>query len=125
MKKIIETQQLEYDKSGFLIDIVEYNNGTRYVEMVQTIFDSNTEKKYIKINPSVLSDIIKVLQNNHAKITKNFNWQNKHITDSEQIKIQKRYLKGVSIEDIAMQFDQSTELIEMILRNKGIEIVDN
>jgi len=125
MKKIIETQQLEYDKSGFLIDIVEYNNGTRYVEMVQTIFDSNNEKKSIKINPSVLSDIIKVLQNYHAKITKNFNWQNKHITDSEQIKIQKRYLKGVSIEDIAMQFDQSTELIEMILRNKGIEIVDN
>ena len=49
----------------------------------------------------------------------------KHITEIDQQKIQSNYLKGVTIKDLAMQFDQETELIEMILRNKRIEIVEN
>ena len=125
MKTIIETKQLEFDKSDFLIDLVEHSNGMLYIEIVQSIFDSKNEKNSIKINPSVLSDIIKVLQNYQAKIPKKANLKNKHITDSEQTKIQERYLKGVTVEDLAMQFDKSPELIEMILRNKEIEIVEN
>jgi hypothetical protein len=73
----------------------------------------------------VLSDIIKVLQNYHAKIPNKSGLKNKHITDLEQQKIQEQYLKGVSIKDLAMQFDQTPELIKMILTNKGIEIVGN
>jgi hypothetical protein len=43
----------------------------------------------------------------------------------DQNKLQDRYLKGVPIKDLAMQFDQTSELIEMVLRNKGLEIVEN
>jgi hypothetical protein len=125
MKTILETTQLEFDKSDFLIDLVEHDNGLLYIEISQNIFDSKNGTSSIKINPTVLSDIIKVFQNYQAKIPSNTKLKYKHITDLEQHKIQERYLKGVSIKDLALQFDQTKELIEMILRNKGIEIVDN
>ena len=34
------------------------------------------------------------------------------------------YLKGISIKDLALQFDCSLQILEQILYNKGIEIVD-
>ena len=125
MKTIIETTQLEFDKSDFLIDLVEHDNGQLYVEIVQTILNTNKKAETIKINPSVLSDLIKVLQNYQAKLSKESKLEIKHITEIDQNKIQDRYLKGVTINDLAMQFDQTSELIEMILRNKGLEIVEN
>lgn len=125
MKKILETTQFEFDKSDFLIDLVEHDNGKLYIEIVQTILNTNKKAESIKINPSVLSDIIKVLQNYQAKLPKESNLEIKHITELDQEKIQQNYLKGVSIKDLAMQSDQKPELIEMILRNKGIEIVEN
>ncbi len=125
MKTILETTQLEFDKSDFLIDLVQHDNNQLYIEIVQTIIDSNEKAESIKINPTVLSDIIKILQNYQAKLPKNSDFENKHITEIDQEKIQERYLKGVSIKDLATQFDQSRDLIEMILRNRGIEIVSN
>jgi len=125
MKTILETTQLEFDKSDFLIDLVKHDNGLLYIEIVQSIMDSKSMNNSIKINPTILTDIIKVLQNYQAKIPNKSEIKNKHITDSEQQKIQERYFKGVSIKDLAMQFDQTSELIEMVLRNKGIEIAEN
>lgn len=125
MKTILETSQLEFDKSDFLIDLVEHDNGQLYVEIVQTILNTDKKAETIKINPSILSDIIKVLQNYQAKLPKESKLEIKHITENDQEKIQHNYLKGVSIKDLAMQSDQKPELIEMILRNKGIEIVEN
>ena len=125
MKNILETTQLEFDKSDFLIDIVEHDNGQLYIEIVQTILNTNKKPESIKINPSVLSDIIKVLQNYQAKLPKESKLKIKHLTEIDQEKIQSSYLKGVAIKDLAMRFEQTSELIEMILRNKGIEIVEN
>lgn len=125
MKTILETTQLEFDRSDFLIDLVEHETGQLYIEIVQTILDTNKKSESIKINPSVLSHIIKVLQNYQAKLPRESILDVKHITENDQEKIQSSYLKGVSIKDLAMRFEQTSELIEMILRNKGIEIVEN
>lgn len=125
MKTIIETTQLEFDKSDFLIDLVKHGNGKLYIEIVQTILGSNKKSESIKINPTVLSDIIKVLQGYQTKLPPKSELELKHITEIDQEKIQNNYLKGVTIKDLAMQFDQEPELVEMILRNKGIEIVEN
>jgi hypothetical protein len=122
MKKIIETTQLEFDRSFFLIDLIKHDSGLLYIEISQTIFEDINHAHSIKINPVVLSDIIKVLQNYHAIIAKNTDVYSKHLTDDIQQKIQDRYLRGVSIKDLILQFDQSKELIEMVLRNKGIQI---
>lgn len=125
MKTIIETTQLEFDKSDFLIDLVKHDNGKLYIEIIQTILDSNKKSESIKINPTILSDIIKVLQSYQAKLPQKSEPKLKHIVEIDKQKIQSSYLKGVTIKDLAMQFDQEPELIGMILRNNGIEIVEN
>ncbi len=125
MKEIIETTQLEFDKSAFLIDLVKHESGSLYIEIVQTINNNSKDGQTIKINPSVLSDIIKILQNYEAKIPGKIDHRTKHITEEDKQKIQDRYLIGVSLKDLALQFDQSEELIEMVLRNRGIQIISN
>ncbi|MBL4745458.1 MAG: hypothetical protein JKY08_03740 [Flavobacteriaceae bacterium] len=125
MKTILETTQLEFDKSDFLIDLVEHDNGQLYIEILQTIINTNKRAETIKINPSVLLDIINVLQKYQAKLPIESKLDIKYITEIDQKKIQQNYLKGVSIKNLAMLSDQKPELIEMILRNKGIEIIEN
>ncbi len=125
MKEIIETTQLEFDKSAFLIDLVRHEIGKLYIEIIQTISNENDGVQTIKVNPTILTDVLKVLQNYQAKIPATDKIQTKHLTDSDQQKIQDRYFKGVTIKDLAVQFDQTEELIEMVLRNKGIQIVSN
>lgn len=80
MKTILETTQLEFDKSDFLIDLIEHENGKLYIEITQTILNTNKKADSIKINPSVLSDIIKVLKNYQAKLPKESKLEIKHIT---------------------------------------------
>jgi len=125
MKEILETTQLEFEKSSFLIDLVKHESGKLYIEIVQTIHPDQETSQTIKINPSILTDLLKVLQNYQAKIPSKEIFSKKHITDTTQQKIQEWYFKGVPIKDLALQFDQTEELIEMILRNKGIQIVSN
>ena len=96
-----------------------------YVEIVQTILNTNKKAESIKINPSVLSDIIKVLQNYQTKLPKESYLKTKYTSGLDQEKIQQNYLKGISIKDLAILYDQKPELIEMMLRNKGIEIIEN
>lgn len=125
MKEVLETTQLEYDKSGFLIDLVRHETGKFYIEIIQTIHTQDESPRSIKINPELLSDIMKVLQNYQAKITTGKVQPLVLWPETDQEQIVKRYLKGVSIKDLSLQFEQSQELITMILRNKGIEIVPN
>jgi len=125
MKTIIETSQLEFDKNDFLIDLVEYDNGQLYIDIVQIPLNSNEKQSSVRIDPSVLSDIIKVLQKYYEKLPEKSKFETNYISELDQNKIQQNYLKGISIKDLAMQYGQDKELIEMILRNKGIEIVEN
>ena len=125
MKTILETVQLEFNDSDYLIDLVTDGDSNVYIEIVQTILNSDKIAESIKINSSILSDIINVLQNYHAKLPEIVKSDRKHITETEQDRIKEIYLKGIPIRDIAMQLGQTPELIEMILRNKGFEIVEN
>lgn len=125
MKEILDNEELKFSKSSFLIDLVRHESGTFYIKIVQTINDDNKNSQVIKIKSSVLTEIIKVLQNYHAKLYVKYKGEIKHLTDSDKQKIQDRYLKGIAIKDLAMQFDQSEELIEHILVNNGIQIVSN
>jgi hypothetical protein len=125
MKEILETSQLEFDKSSFLIDLVRQDTGALYIEITQTILSGHKDGQSIKINPSVLSDILQILQTYQAKLPKQNPETQRYLTDNDQQKLTTYYLKGVSIKDLAMQFDQEEELIEMVIRNKGITIVDN
>ena len=124
IKTILETTQLNLKTTSYIIDLVRYNEDLITVEIIQNN-NSENHQCSVKIIPSILSEFINVLQSYHAKVMINDEYQRKHLSDLDKQKIQNRYLKGVSIKDLALQFEQTTELIEMILRNSEIEIVDN
>jgi hypothetical protein len=141
MEEILKTTLLEFEKSAFIIDLVKHDSGKQYIRILQTIHDEETNsKRAIKINPSLLSDLLKVLNSYQELIPDDKEKQQtkqttsdiettkvraRTITESDKTAIQNRYLKGVSIADLTMQFDCKAELIEQVLRNSNIEIVDN
>lgn len=123
MKEILETTHLEFDKSAFLIDLVKHKSGQLYIEISQTINNEKTGAQLIKLNPSVLYDIIKVLQYYQSKIPSKSESSIKYFNNEDQQKILKRYLKGIPMKELAIQFDVSFELIEMILKNNDIHVM--
>jgi hypothetical protein len=135
MEEILKTTLLEFDKSAFIIDLVKHSNGKQYIRILQTIQDDETtNKRAIKINPSLLSELLKVL-NSYQELIPDVKekQQNQHkkqvrartFTESDKTAIQNRYLRGVSIADLTVQFDCKVELIEQVLRNNNIDIVDH
>ncbi len=123
MKQILKTTLLEYDKSTFLIDLVKHDSEKLYVSILQTIQIKGMLpiQQEIKINPSVLADIIATLKNYEKHIPQKAT--SGRLTEIQKSQIQKRYLKGISISDLTIQFDCSKEIIQQILRNNGIEIL--
>lgn len=125
MKEILQTTHLEFEKSAFLLDLVRHDTGSLYIEIVQSIKDGRSSEQSIKINPSVLNDLLRTLHHYHELIPGLEPLDLKFLTDDDQDKIQQWYLKGVSVKSLALQFGRSEEVIEMILRNRGISIVSN
>lgn len=128
MDEKLKTTLLEYDKSTFLIDLIKHESGALYIAIHQTIQlpDNKYEKQKIKINPSVLSDIIEVLSMYKENLPKEINNTKSYFSSEQTQEIINRYLKGkVEIKDLAIQFDISEQIIEQILINNQIEIVSN
>jgi len=128
MNELIDTIQLSNDKSSYLIELLKHDSGIKYVKIEHI---HGKERCSINISPNILNDLIVVLNNYKRKIDRNLT-----IVDSNDGKIpieikdkalliQNRYLKGVQIKDLAIQFDCDESLIEMILENNNIEIVSN
>jgi hypothetical protein len=126
MNEIIESKQIEIDKSSFVLDLVKHDSSITYVEITQSIHsNSDDHPQKIKINPIILSDFIKILENYHSKIEVKSLGSRKHLNTSDKEKIITQYLKGVSIKDLALLQNQSKDVIEFVLRNNNIEIVPN
>jgi YesN/AraC family two-component response regulator len=139
MEEIIETILLESEKSTFLLDLIRFDDQKLYVQILQTIHSSEklSIQQRIKINPKVLIEIIAVLESFRNRIEhpesietldrnssrRNLNY--KVISENEIQEIQKRYLKGISLKDLALQFDCSLFFIEYMLRKRGIEFIEN
>ncbi|MFZ4741721.1 MAG: hypothetical protein ACOYLE_11215 [Bacteroidales bacterium] len=128
MEDILKTILLEYEKSTFLIDLVKHNNDNVYISVQQIIHqkDGISESQKIKINPSFLNNIIEVLTNFQKEIPNIKSISAKNYISNEMMEdIKIRYLKGVDINDLAIQFECYPSVIEQILRNSNIEIVCN
>ena len=123
MRKILETKQLEFDKSSFLIDLIEHDNGSLYIEILQRIYAEKSDGHTIRINPSILMDIVNVLLDFHGKIPEEQLDGVLHFTEDDKKNVQDKYLKGVSTQDLALQYGTSEAIIEMILRNRGIAVM--
>jgi len=89
MKEILETTHLEFDKSSFLIDLAKHDTGILYIEITQMVNEKNTSH-VIKINPIILTDVLRVLQNYQEKISHLDKIQSKYLTGEDHEKIQSR-----------------------------------
>ncbi len=123
MRKILETKQLEFDKSSFFIDLIKHDNGSLYIEILQRIHNNKSDGQKIKINPAILMDLVAVLLDFHEKIPVKPGDGVLHFSENDKKNLQERYLKGVSTKDLALQFDTTETIIEMILRNRGIVVM--
>ncbi|HEY5405800.1 MAG TPA: hypothetical protein VIJ92_01885 [Ginsengibacter sp.] len=124
MKEILKSTLLQYEKSTFLIDLTKHHSGQGYINIQQTI-EGIDIKQELKINFSVLSDIISILQIYQKAIDTFYSTKDKsYFNEDKQKSVVERYLKGVSIKDLALQFDCNNQIIEQILFNKGIKIID-
>jgi hypothetical protein len=126
MNKTLKTKQLEFDKSSFLIDLIQHDTGKMYVEISQHIFNDQKTKQTLKINPTIIPDLVKALEDFYTQTPNSKpieRKKQKFIPQSDKEKIQNRYLKGVPLGDLAIQFDISQENIKMILRNNEIVVL--
>ena len=95
------------------------------VEINQTINDHQGISQCIQIHPSILGEVIKILQNYMAQLPSNTSQKAVYLTEEDEKKIQARYLKGVSLKDLALQFDQTESLIKLVLESQGIVLALN
>jgi hypothetical protein len=126
MEDIIKNIQLEFEKSTFLLDVVKHTNGKLFVQIIQTIQSKkkNNERQTIKLNPEVLPNIIETLKSYQTLINQQETQTNRKTSFEFTNQIVSRYLKGISIKDLMIQFDFKEETIKQILRNNEIEIVE-
>lgn len=123
MKEILETTQLEFDKSSFLIDLVRHQTGRRYIEITQNIHNQRNRGRVIQLNPQVVDQLVEVLQRYQKQLTQPRSNKRLSVSKSRQQKVQDRYFKNVPINEIGMQLGLSEREVEAILRKRGIQIV--
>ncbi|HAI74820.1 MAG TPA: hypothetical protein DCM08_01115 [Microscillaceae bacterium] len=128
MQHTLHTTHLEYDKSSFIVDLIAFEEDKLYVQISQQIFGTNQQQR-LKINPTVLTDLIAVLQQYQQQIAASTQTPQEtsphHFSDKDQATILKRYMKGIPTEEIALHFNCETAQIEQILHNKGIPLTTN
>ena len=127
MEEIIKTNLFESEKSSYLADLVKHKSGKYYINLKQSIrgFGDSLSEHEIKINPFVLNELIEVLINYRdylIEVDKDIDF---HIPQHKIDTLVERYMKGITLEDLSLQFDISLEMIENILANRGIPIVSN
>jgi hypothetical protein len=122
MQETLKSTLLEFEKSSTYINFIKPFSGENYIAVEQTMVNNNITQK-IKINISDLPQIISSLQmyqkelsDPDSDICKNF------LSKEKQQSVVKRCLKGISIPDLALQFNCTIETISSILSRNEIEM---
>lgn len=114
---------IEYEKSTFFVEMLEHTNGQEYVTIEQIIHFDNEDhhSKTIRINPVALDNIILALIEMGTKLSARK--REKMFSKKVQQEIVRRYLKGVDINDLILQFGGDKEAISKALLMNDVEIV--
>ena len=124
MGKVTQRTTLKFEKSTYMIDHITNDNGAKYIEIIQQYKQGSLSDTSIKINADNLPTILYALSKYSDGLPRLEIIESEiKISKKDRQKIISSYLIGVSIKDLAMQtgFEEST--IEMLLKNKRIEIV--
>jgi hypothetical protein len=124
MAEILKSTLLDFENSFFHINFIMSSSGDKYITMEQTM-PGNYNKQKIKFNISDLPQIISTLQMYQKEsIDLNSDICKNYFSKEKQQSVVKRYLKGTSIPDLALQFDCTTQTISAILTSNEIELED-
>lgn len=133
MKKIF-TKNLYSVQNEYKIEILENEVGVKTIFVERYFYqisDSEPSEK-ITIHYSVLKDLIKCLTECKNQIdldqipppiSKGYKEKTSVSPSPTHKKIQDRYLRGVSIKDLVIQFNMTSEKIEQILKMGGIVLI--
>ncbi len=123
MNTIIETTLLEFEKSAYHLDLVKYRGGKLFIEITHTIYRNSEPGRRIQLNPNVLSDVIRVLQSYHDVIDCKLVDHYRLLTEQTKTEIRDNYFKNVPVKSIALHQNLSEEVVEQVLRNKGVMLM--
>jgi len=122
MGKSLKSSSFHHDKSNFKFDLYKYGDESYYVEIHQTI-NGEGISQCLKLKTQAIRDVIEELQDFQKHI---FELKRKKPTFNDiNQKIEDRYLRGVPIKDLAMQFEKTEEAIKDYLISRDIQIVDH
>ncbi len=96
MKTILKSTQLQTAEKSYIVDLIMQNNSVA-VEIIQYYVSGEAEQNSIKVSSSLLSELIKVLENYHANLPLKTTQGSEHLSELDKQKIQRYYLKGVSL----------------------------
>ena len=124
MQEILKSTLLDFEKSFFYINFMKSSKEERYISIEQTM-GGNYAKQKIKIRFSDLPQIIDVLQKYQKEMSdSDSEICKKYLSEDKQKMVVERYFKGISIDDLALQFDCTAQTISLVLSIKEIEIAD-
>lgn len=127
----VGAMEIKYDKS-FFTRISEYQvqvevnrKGLHKVSIQRFTADKETDhpSEYLNIHPDILLDLIRALEECGDIIGINPRPAEGKISTDKIQEIQKRYLRGVSVKDLSVQFDRKETFIENVLLESGIKLV--
>jgi hypothetical protein len=121
MKKHLRSSSFEYEKSSYKFDLFKHDLDSYYLEIHQTISGSRNSQS-LKLKTQAIRGIIEELQG-FQKFIYSHKRKETPVTSIHQ-KIEDRYLRGVPIKDLAMQFDETEDAIKNLLISRGIQIVN-
>ena len=121
----IEVTDHQHEKSTFFVEMLEHRNRQKYItiEQIVHINNSNHHSEKIRINPIALEDIIEALLEMRDELTTS-NLNGHLLTDNQQQEIVKRYLKGLEVKDLAVQFNCSERAVISVLLKHKVEVVE-
>jgi len=121
MKKSSNIIKLNFENSSIMMVLAEYSTGVIQVEINQTL-SKNGKSQQLILTPPTIKRSIEALEEYQKLIYTLIPKKGKLFQN--HIKIEERYLRGVSIPDLAMQFEKPEEAIKNLLISRGIQIVN-
>ncbi len=128
MAHTLKTSILQAGRSSFIIELVKHETGKQYVDLKQIVHASNGAGSVssVKLNPRMLGDLIKELTILQQEIAPEVPViQKKTFSEEQKAEMIRRYLIGVDIPALAIQFNCKENLITETLQDASIEIVSN
>ena len=111
--------------SEYQVKLEEVKSGRKKVSLQRFISSKNGESpsEFLNVHPDILLDLIEALEDCRNLLRIEPRKPEIKVSEARQEEIQRRYLRGVSLKDLCIQFNMHQSTVEKVLVDRGIEIV--